>query len=197
MSKREFLSFLEFEKSLSLAFVNSNKSRHRKYAQNKVSTHLLAIMPWFLPRMRRKPYRKRPFALRFRSSIYYIALVASMGLLTDVCLFPLFTPAIPFRLESLGFRSVPSLTGWLSAGYAGGLIISTLPFIWLGSRYKAKRNILLAALLLMAGGVLIFLLVPYYAAMVAARVLQGGSGAGIWTLGLALGAQERGGQAHR
>ena len=107
--------------------------------------------------------------------------------MTDVCLFPLYTPAIPFRLEKLGYASVPSLTGWLSAAYAGGLIIAILPFVWLGSRYKAKRNMLLAALLLLAVGILLFLVVPNYAAMVAARVLQGTSAAGIWTLGLALG----------
>lgn len=40
----------------------------------------------------------------------------------------------------------------------------------------------------MAVGVVILMVVPNYAAMVAGRVLQGASGAGIWTLGLALGA---------
>lgn len=139
------------------------------------------------PRHRRQKRSRPPIFLRARSSIYYIAMVAGMGLLTDVCLFPLFTPAIPFRLEQLGYTSISSLTGWLTAAYAGGLIVATFPFTWLGSRYKAKRNILLAALALMAVGVLLFLLVPNYAAMVAARFLQGTSGAGIWTLGLALG----------
>lgn len=52
---------------------------------------------------------------------------------------------------------------------------------------RGKRNLLLAALLLMAVGVVILMVVPNYAAMVAGRVLQGASGAGIWTLGLALG----------
>lgn len=110
-----------------------------------------------------------------------------MGLLTDVCLFPLFTPAIPFRLETLGYDQISSLTGWLSAAYAGGLIVATFPFVWLGARTRSKRNLLLAALCLMAVGVLILMLVPNYAAMVCGRILQGASGAGIWTLGLALG----------
>ena len=100
---------------------------------------------------------------------------------------PLFTPAIPFRLETLGYGQISSLTGWLSAAYAAGLIIATFPFVWLGARSRSKRNLLLAALLLMAVGVIILMVVPNYAAMVAGRVLQGASGAGIWTLGLALG----------
>lgn len=101
---------------------------------------------------------------------------------------PLFTPAIPFRLETLGYDQISSLTGWLSAAYAAGLIIATFPFVWLGARTPSKRNLLLAALTLMAVGVVILMVVPNYAAMVAGRVLQGASGAGIWTLGLALGA---------
>lgn len=104
---------------------------------------------------------------------------------------PLFTPAIPFRLETLGYGQISSLTGWLSAAYAAGLIIATFPFVWLGARSRSKRNLLLAALCLMAVGVIILMVVPNYAAMVAGRVLQGASGAGIWTLGLALGMSER------
>ncbi|KAL7008859.1 hypothetical protein EMMF5_001606 [Cystobasidiomycetes sp. EMM_F5] len=127
-----------------------------------------------------------PLLLKLRSSVYYITLVTGMGLFTDVCLYPLFTPAIPFRLEALGFQNIPSLTGWLAAAYAGGLVVATFPFAWLGSRYRGKRNLLLGALVLMALSILFFLFAPNYAGMVSARVLQGASGAGIWTIGLAL-----------
>jgi len=130
--------------------------------------------------------RQKPFLVHIRSSIYYIALVTGMGLLTDICLYPLYTPAIPFRLEELGYGAISSKTGWLSSAYAAGLIIATFPVTWLGNKYRSKRNVLLAFLMLMAVGVLLFLLVPNYAAMVCARVLQGASGAGIWVLGLAL-----------
>lgn len=77
--------------------------------------------------------------------------------------------------------------GWLSAAYAGGLIIATFPFTWLGDRYKSKRTTLLGALSLTATAILLFLFVSNYPAMFVARVLQGAGGAGVWTLGLALG----------
>lgn len=129
---------------------------------------------------------RRPYLLEARSSKYYYALVTGMGLLTDLCLFGLYTPAIPFRLEALGYTQVSSLTGWLGTAYAGGLIIATVPFSWAGSTFKGKRLLLLLALALMAVGVIIMWFVESYAAMVVARALQGASGSGIWTLGLAL-----------
>lgn len=130
--------------------------------------------------------RRRPIFLEFRSSKYYLAAVCGMGLMTDLCLLAIYNPAIPFRLEALGYDNISSLTGWLSAAYAAGLIIATLPFSWLGGRVRSKRILLLFALLLMAVAIIIFLVVDTYAAMVVSRLLQGCSGAGVWTLGLAL-----------
>ena len=130
--------------------------------------------------------KKPPILLKYRSSVYYIAAVTGVGLFTDVCLYPLYTPAIPFRLRDLGYTNISSLTGWLAAAYAAGLIVATFPFAWLGSRVRSKRNLLLAAVTLFMVGIVMFLAVSNYAGMVVARFVQGASGAGIWTLGLAL-----------
>ena len=144
---------------------------------------MVGILARFRPATRN---RRKPFLFEFRSHIYYIAAVTGVGLLVDVCLYPLFTPAIPFRLQELGYEDVSSLTGWLTASYAGGLILTCFPYAWLGSRYKQKRGLLLASLGLLIVALIVFLLVRNYAAMVVARALQGASGSGIWTLGLAL-----------
>lgn len=93
---------------------------------------------------------------------------------------------IPFRLEALGYDEVGSKTGWLVAAYAGGLIVSSPPIAYIGGRIRGKQIPLIIALLAMAGGILMFMFTESYTALVISRVLQGISGTGIWTLGLAM-----------
>lgn len=73
-----------------------------------------------------------PPGLRWRSNKYYLVMVTGVALFTDVSLFPIYSPAIPPRLEALGYSEVSSKAGWLNAAYAAGLILSTFPFTWLG-----------------------------------------------------------------
>lgn len=104
------------------------------------------------------------------------------GMITEdqQCLFPLFSVAIPGRLEELGYgHDVGSKTGYLNAVYAAGMVVSTFPFTWLGARTKQNRKLLLAALALMAAGVVLFLLGKTYATMLVARTLQGASASGV------------------
>lgn len=173
------------QESLQLQPYSSCSSRSCSSSVYHSSSSTSSTMPSESISVRRR--HRKPILINIRSSIYYIALVTGMGLLTDICLYPLYTPAIPFRLEELRYDEISSKTGWLSSAYAAGLIVATFPITWLGSKYRSKRNILLGALALMAAGVLLFLLVANYAAMVSARILQGASGAGVWVLGLALG----------
>lgn len=93
---------------------------------------------------------------------------------------------MPYRLAQLGYSNVAAKTGWLVAAYSGGLIASTPLVAWVGSRYKARQPPLIVALLFMAGALFLFMFTDNYAAMIVSRIMQGCSGTGLWTLGLAL-----------
>lgn len=84
-------------------------------------------------------YANPPFALRFRSSTFYIGSTIFLAILVDLAAYGLVVPVvspspdnfsseltlgqIPFRLRDLGYpeEEVGALTGWLVASYAGEL----------------------------------------------------------------------------
>jgi predicted MFS family arabinose efflux permease len=70
--------------------------------------------------------------------------------------------------------------------YAAGLIISS-PFVAiLGELCDSRRTPLLGCLAFMAAATVLFMETASYPAMIVARILQGISATGVWTLGLAL-----------
>lgn len=129
---------------------------------------------------------KPPFALRIRSSTWWIALCVGFGVLVDLSSYSIVVPVIPFRLEALGYTDIGSKTGWLVAAYAGGLIVSSPPVGYIGAKYKGRQIPLVVGLLFMAGAIIMFMEAKTYALMVVARILQGFSGTVLWTIGLAL-----------
>ena len=144
--------------------------------------------------MRGKP----PFALRIRSSTWWIALCVGFGgtftltlflslseriqlmrngesdskVLVDLSSYSIVVPVIPFRLEALGYTDIGSKTGWLVAAYAGGLIVSSPPVGYIGAKYKGRQIPLVVGLLFMAGAIIMFMEAKTYALMVVARILQ-------------------------
>ncbi|KAK4052951.1 hypothetical protein OIO90_004075 [Microbotryomycetes sp. JL221] len=130
--------------------------------------------------------RKPPIFLRYRSSTTFIAITIWLGLVVDTAGYGLVVPVIPYRLQELGYDSISSRTGWLVAAYAGGLVVSSPPVAWLGSMIRGKRIPLIISLLFMAGATILFMETTDYTVLVVARVLQGFSGTGIFSLGLAL-----------
>ncbi|KAK4704865.1 hypothetical protein P7C70_g1339, partial [Phenoliferia sp. Uapishka_3] len=142
-----------------------------------MSTHLAAS-----EEVRGRP----PYFLRFRSSTPFIAITVALGVITDLSGYGLIVPVIPFRLQALGYSDVGSKTGWLVAAYAGGLIVSSPPVAWAGGYFKGRRIPLLFTLCFMAGAIILFMETSSFTAMIISRILQGFSGTGLWTLGLAL-----------
>ncbi|ORY87390.1 major facilitator superfamily domain-containing protein [Leucosporidium creatinivorum] len=127
-----------------------------------------------------------PFLLGIRSSTPFIALTVGLGVMVDLAGYGLVVPVIPFRLEALGYDEVGAKTGWLVAAYAAGLIVSSPPIAYIGATMKNRRLPLIFFLLFMAGAIVLFMETASYTALVISRVLQGISGTGVWTLGLAL-----------
>ena len=130
--------------------------------------------------------KKKPLFLELRSSISFVCLMAGFSLMTDIALYGLIVPVVPYRLREMGYEDVASRTGWLIAAYAAGLVLSSGPVGIMGEIWPNRKTPLLAGLGLMAAGVALFAFGQSYETMVIARVLQGISGTVVWTLSLAL-----------
>ncbi|TFK76705.1 MFS general substrate transporter [Pluteus cervinus] len=129
---------------------------------------------------------RRPFALEFRSSYWFTTFVVGLGIITDLIVYSIIIPVMPFRLEHLHYHHISSLTGWLIFAYSAGLVLSTIPIALLSERYNDRKTPLIIGLLCLIGFQVMLMEAPNYAVMAIARVLQGISSSVVWVVGLAL-----------
>ncbi|KAH9927461.1 MFS general substrate transporter [Epithele typhae] len=125
---------------------------------------------------------RRPFGLRWRSSVWFITL----GVFVDILIYSLIVPVIPFRLQDLGYDGVSGLVGWLLFAYSAALVISTPPIAHLTELYKNRRTPLLLGQGALIAAQIMLMEAPKYWLMVLARIAQGVSASVIWVVGLAL-----------
>lgn len=116
----------------------------------------------------------------------YITFTISFGLLVDMAAYGLMVPVLPFRLESIGYHNIPAKSSYLISAFALGLIVSSIPIGIFGEVVKARKTPLLFCLAFLAASLILFWLSSSFVVLIIARLLQGVSGTGIWTLGLAL-----------
>ncbi|KAG2045226.1 major facilitator superfamily domain-containing protein [Suillus americanus] len=129
---------------------------------------------------------RKPRGLRWRSSVWFITTVVGFGITTDLLVYSIIIPVLPFQLERLSYHKVSSLTGWLLCAYSGGLVLSTVPIAMHSERYSMRRMPLIFGLIALIGSQVMFMEAPNYAVMAIARVLQGISSSVVWIVGLAL-----------
>ncbi|KAG2345268.1 MFS general substrate transporter [Suillus weaverae] len=129
---------------------------------------------------------RKPWGLRWRSSVWFITTVVGFGITTDLLVYSIIIPVLPFQLERLSYHNVSSLTGWLLCAYSGGLVLSTIPIAMHSERYATRQMPLIFGLIALIGSQVMFMEAPNYAVMAVARVLQGISSSMVWIVGLAL-----------
>lgn len=129
---------------------------------------------------------RKPWGLRWRSSVWFITTAVGFGITTDLLVYSIIIPVLPFQLERLSYVRVSSLTGWLLCAYSGGLVLSTIPIAMYSERSSARRVPLILGLFALISAQVMFMEAPNYAVMAIARVLQGISSSVIWIVGLAL-----------
>ncbi|KAI0318746.1 major facilitator superfamily domain-containing protein [Amylostereum chailletii] len=130
--------------------------------------------------------RKAPWGLRWRASVWFITLGLLLGITTDLVVYSILIPVLPFHLEDLGYSGVSALVGYLLFAYSGGLSFSTPPIAWVSERYNSRKIPLMLGLIALAGSQIMMMEAPAYWVMALARVLQGISSSVVWTAGLAL-----------
>jgi MFS family permease len=108
-------------------------------------------------------------------------LVAAV-ILVDTMFYAAIVPLLPEYSDDLGLSKTAA--GVLSASYAAGTLIASLPSGWLAARIGVRRSMLLG-LGLLSGSSLVFAFADDVLLLDAARFTQGVGGACAWTGGLA------------
>ena len=128
---------------------------------------------------------------------------SEIGILTDLLVYSLIIPVIPYQLEALGYDGIGAKVSWLLVAFvrlstpsscsllirfdqSGSLVLSTPPIAHYSEVYRNRKVPLLAGLVALIGSQIMFMEAPTYWLMIIARFLQGVSSTVIWTIGLAL-----------
>ena len=106
-----------------------------------------------------------------------LLLLASAMIFLDVAFFAAIAPLLPDYVDELGLSKAQA--GFLSAAYAAGTLIASLPAGFLASRIGPRRCVIYGLLLLGVSS-LSFGLVHQLAPLDTARFIQGVAGALIW-----------------
>ncbi len=130
-----------------------------------------------------------PWGLRWRSDTYFVIATVAIGLFTDLFLYGLVVPVLPFMLRdrlSIPEDQIQSYVSGLLAAYAGASVLSALPAGWLADRTDSRRAPFLSGLAALLVATVMLAFGQSVALLVVARVLQGVSAAVVWTIGLAM-----------
>ncbi|KXT09002.1 hypothetical protein AC579_72 [Pseudocercospora musae] len=136
-----------------------------------------------------KDYTVKPAGLNWRSNTFFIVATVGIGLFTDLFLYGLIVPVLPYMLQDrvgVPEEQVQSLVSGLLAAYAAASVVFSPLAGLLADKVSSRQAPFLAGLLaLLASTILLFLgrTVPV---LILARVLQGISAGFVWTIGLAL-----------
>ncbi|KAI9471017.1 MAG: major facilitator superfamily domain-containing protein [Benjaminiella poitrasii] len=147
--------------------------------------------------------KKKPVFLRFRSSNLYILVTVSMSLFTDMIVYSIIVPIMPFVINALENGRSPDTekaytkeitdggnvskeTGSLLALFAVGLLVGSPVFGYLADRLEHRKWPMVAGIVGLLGATFLFLFANSYWEFYLARFLQGLSDACVWTLGMCL-----------
>lgn len=133
--------------------------------------------------------KSKPIGLVWRSSTLFIVSTVGIGLFTDLFLYGLVVPILPFILQdrvSLPQDQIQSHVSALLAAYAGASVLFSLPAGVIADRTSSRQLPFLIGLVALLGATLMLFLGQTVPVLVMARILQGTSAAVVWTIGLAL-----------
>ena len=126
---------------------------------------------------------------KYRSSHWFILLTICLAVFTDIFLYGIIVPVIPFALTNRAGVSPQDVQHWVSvllAVYGASLLAASPICGWVADHTASRRLPLLVGLLTLAGSTLLLCLGNKIALLILGRALQGISAAVVWTVGLAL-----------
>ncbi|KAL8808845.1 MAG: hypothetical protein Q9200_003966 [Gallowayella weberi] len=133
--------------------------------------------------------KSKPIGLGWRSSTLFIISTVGIGLFTDLALYGVVVPVLPYILKdrvNLPEDQIQSHVSALLAAYAGASVLCSPPAGIIADRVSTRQAPFLVGLFALLGATLMLFLGQTFPVLVVARILQGISGAVVWTIGLAL-----------
>lgn len=133
--------------------------------------------------------KSKPLGLEWRSSSFFIVSTVGIGLFTDLFLYGLVVPILPFILQDrvhIDPDQIQSNVSGLLAAYAGASVLFSPLAGVIADRTSTRQMPFLAGLAACLLATLLFFLGQTIVVLVLARVLQGMSAAVVWTVGMAL-----------
>jgi MFS family permease len=130
-----------------------------------------------------------PLFLNIRSSNAFIITTISIAVFTDIFLYSLVVPVLPFALTGRAGVREEDLQKWTSiflSVYGAALAIGSPIFGWFADRSSSRRVPLLLGLLALGGATAMLCIGSSLPVLITGRALQGLSAAVVWTVGLAL-----------
>ncbi|KAF3011926.1 hypothetical protein E8E14_010261 [Neopestalotiopsis sp. 37M] len=130
-----------------------------------------------------------PRGLRWRSNTVFIIATVALGLFTDLFLYGLVVPVLPFMLSdrmSIPEDEIQSYVSGLLAVYAGVQLVCSVPVGWIADRAPSRQLPFLCGLVALLAGTVMLALGRSMAVLILARALQGVSATVVWTIGLAM-----------
>ncbi|KAG6000193.1 hypothetical protein E4U43_001672 [Claviceps pusilla] len=130
-----------------------------------------------------------PFGFHWRSKPSFVISTVALGLFTDLFLYGIIVPVLPFLLrERLDIPNdqIQVHISALLAAYAGTSVVFSFPVGWIADKIGSRRLPFLAGLVLLLVATLMLAFSHKLAFLVIARSLQGVSASIVWTAGLAM-----------
>ncbi|KAF2865107.1 MFS transporter-like protein [Massariosphaeria phaeospora] len=132
---------------------------------------------------------KPPYMLKVRSSNGFIIGTVALAVFTDLFLYGVIVPVIPFALQTRSHIEASKVQYWVSvliAIYGASLLAFSPVCGWLADRSSSRRSPLLMGLVALLGSTVMLNVSSQIGVWVVARILQGCSAAVVWVVGLAL-----------
>ncbi|KAK7534349.1 major facilitator superfamily domain-containing protein [Phyllosticta citribraziliensis] len=134
-------------------------------------------------------YSTPPLGLKWRTNSVFIVSTVAIGLFTDLFLYGLIVPILPFMLEDRVGIPQSQVQSWVSGlltAYAAASVLFSPVAGFLADRVSTRQAPFLLGLVSLLIATMLLFVGQSIAVLVVARVLQGISAAVVWTIGLAL-----------
>ncbi|KAI5201578.1 MFS transporter-like protein [Aureobasidium subglaciale] len=134
-------------------------------------------------------YNVTPAGIKWRSNTLFIVSTVAVGLFTDLFLYGLVVPILPYMLQDrvgLPENQIQSHVDGLLAAYAGASVVFSPIAGVLADKTSTRQGPFLLGLVALSLATILLFLGSNVPVLVVARVLQGCSAAVVWTIGLAL-----------
>lgn len=134
-------------------------------------------------------YTRKPIGLSWRSNTIYIIATVGIGLFTDLFLYGLVVPILPFLLKDrtgISDDQIQSNVSGLLVAYAAASVVFSPLAGFIADKTSSRQVPYVGGLSALIAATIMFFLGQSLPVLIVARILQGASSAFVWTVGLAL-----------